>query len=71
MKTINLEEILNKIIPYEGNYRSYNEDDILLAMRNACNQTVDLCANKFKDIDGMMHTIDYRNAILKIKEQII
>ena len=42
MKQINLEEILNKVIGIETKSDAFKQE-ILNAMREACNQTVDLC----------------------------
>ena len=42
MKQINLEEILDKVIGIETKSDTFKQE-ILNAMREACNQTVDLC----------------------------
>ena len=42
MKQINLEEILNKVIGIETKSDTFKQE-ILNAMKEACNQTVDLC----------------------------
>ena len=42
MKQINLEEILNKVIWIETKSDTFKQE-ILNAMKEACNQTVDLC----------------------------
>lgn len=44
MKTINLEEILENAVKNELQHES-DKDTILNAMREACNQTIDLCAS--------------------------
>ena len=42
MKQINLEEILDKVIGIETKSDTFKQE-ILNAMKEACNQTVDLC----------------------------
>ena len=74
MKQVNLKEILKRHI---GEYvNSPVSPNVLLAMQEACNQAIDLCAENAKSITelhprfGYVTTID-KESILNTKKQII
>ena len=73
MKTINLEEILDQYLDFELDYSKEElKHDFLLAMKEACEQIVDLCAEN-ADLDYGENeeeiTLDI-DSILKTKDQI-
>lgn len=81
MKTINLEELLNKKV----NIISPTVKElVLMVMKDACMQVVDLCAEEadadyryigeIEDRTGDSYNIEVyvlKNSILKVKEQVI
>ncbi len=78
MSSINLEEILNKVIGIETKSDSFKLA-ILEAMRDACNQTIDLCSvnaicgydNYDSFIAGNETYIVFKDSILNTKKQIV
>jgi len=69
MKQVNLVEILKKFDPLNKKDTTLT---ILLAMQEACNQTVDLCAENAETmhIGSGMYLVD-KQSILDTKKQII
>jgi hypothetical protein len=78
-KEINLEEILEKhLAGSDEHFLNYSKKEILEAMKDACDQTIDLCAEnaKIKEIDLSNENDDHYEfvvndeSILKTKDQI-
>lgn len=78
MININLEEILNKVIGIETKSDSFKLA-VLEAMKEACNQAIDLCTwnakttfdcDQFDELDEGTTVID-RDSILNTKKQIV
>ena len=71
MKTVNLNEILSKQKPNFEYPMYYHEADILNAMREACEQTVDLCAENAiaEQINNRIQI--NKQSILNTKTQIV
>ena len=74
MKTINLEEILNKALRNGGfSLDLISKPETLEAMREACNQTIDLCVENVTLVESAFtwgHEIN-EESILNTKSQII
>lgn len=75
MKTINLEHILTAFT--SGDLEFYKESSILKAMKEACNQAINLCAEsaeagyKYCGKDPDVEPYVLKNSILDVKKQII
>lgn len=72
MKTVNLEEILRK----HSNICLDDQEDVINAMREACNQTIELAAENartervYPDLHPSFEIVD-KDSILNTKLQII
>jgi len=73
MKEINLEEILEKkLAGSDEHFLNYSKKEILEAMKEACDQTIELCAENAKcesDGDYLIPEID-KYSIIETKDQI-
>lgn len=83
-KTINLSKILHEYMKKNKWYLSDRlKEDILSAIREACMQTIDLCAEEaeadvtflcrddYRPPEGEFEVYVLKNSILKVKEQIV
>lgn len=69
MKTVNLNEILSKQKPSIEYPMYYHEADILNAMREACEQTVELCAENHK-LKGYTYSHGIERNIVDLGEEV-
>lgn len=66
MKTF--EEILNNHLTYgKDTYDAGQRDNILSAMREACEQAIDECASKV-DVCSVAETLEMKQSVLNVKK---